>query len=597
MSDWLKNKNTKTDSHAWRKNPRKFAPKSRLGCRTCKIRRVKCDFSQPSCLKCCSTGRTCDGYREMPLASKAANTEDKPTHHHKEITHRADRYDSYLTCTTISAYESESWHSKHSDLNSPNLGSFMILPVTEPTQAEAMCFFKDVSIKHLNGYRPCESWRKTLTLFAQTVPSVQHAATALAMIHQNYLNHQSNDPEYQPSFSKDQLLDKAALLYYNRAIQLLLDLASSDSAETIAITLVVCYLFTCFDHLMGDDRQAVKHLRGGVALSCNIDNTTLYSHPSAYHNSQPSGVHAIINQVTKQIRRLDLQASIFIVDWTPANIQETFASHLIPSNSTFYSLDQAADHLQILVVQVMRLRNTEQQMSPVGTMPPLPSSLKEIVLEQLETWSGLFETLLRRGSSSFYESKSDSFSLSETNRLIPLLRLQHTIAWTLLSGYGPEKENDYDKFLSQFQQCVALAREVAAAHDRYTGSSRYSTSTFTPEIGIIPILYIIGAKCRHSLIRRQALSILRRHRIREAAWDSIVTARVVERVIEVEEGTIAAEEQMLPIQCMEQIPVWRRIEVLSYCTHGCSGQSAGRVDIRYTFCGREGIHTESLMIE
>jgi hypothetical protein len=275
-----------------------------------------------------------------------------------------------------------------------------------------------------------------------------------------------------------------------------------------------------------------------------------------------------------------MQATMFLVDWTPADIQETFMSHLSLFDSTFWSLDQAADHLQILVAQVMRLRNTEQH--PTGMMPPLPSSLKDIVLGQLETWSSLFENLLQQGS----PSESDF----ETDPLVSLLRLQYTIAWTLLSGYGPGREMDYDNFLPQFQQCVILAGEVAAAHQRYSGSSR---STFTPEIGFIPVLYIIGAKCRHPSVRREALSILRRQQIREATWDSISTARVVERVIEIEEGA-AGEEQM--VQCMEQIPVWQRIEALSY-THIPRGQSAARLDISYTFCAQEGIHIESLMIE
>jgi hypothetical protein len=456
----------------------------------------------------------------------------------------------------------------------------MILPVTGSAQAEAMCFFKVISIKHLNEYRPCEPWRQTLMLFSQTVPSVRHAAIALAMIHRVYLDLHSNDRVYQSPSLKDRLSDKAPLLHYNRAIQLLLSPVSDDSTEKALITLLVCYLFFCFDHLAGDDVQAVKHLRGGVALSHSIDNAPLNNY--TFEDAQSSGIHAIICQVTKQIRRLDMQASMFLVDWSPATIQETFMSHLALFDSTFRSLDQAADHLQILVAQVMRLCSTEQQICPTGSMPPLPSSLKNIAQGHLETWSSSFENLLQQGS--------PSESVLETDPLVSLLRLQHTIAWTLLGSSGPGREMDYDNFLPQFQQCVALAREVAVAHDRYSGSSR---STFTPEIGFIPILYIIGTKCRHPIVRREVLSILRRQLIREAAWDSISTARVVERVIEIEESA-AGEEQM--IQCMEQIPAKQRIEALSF-THVPGGQSAARLDIQYTFCAREGIHTKSLMIE
>lgn len=503
-------------------------------------------------------------------------------HNPKDIA-RADAFDSYYPCSTTNAYSSKRCHSKYNGFLSQDLGSLMILPVAGPTQPEAMCFFQDISIKHLNGIRPCESWRKTLMLFAQAVPPVRHAATALAMVHRKYLDRHSNGRVYQPYFLEDQLLDKTSLFHYNRAIQLLLKPEIGDSAEIIAVTLLVSYLFTCFDYLVGNDTQAVKHLRGGVELSRDIDNATLYNH--TYHDTQPSGVHEIICQVTKQIRRLDMQTGMFLIDWTPANIEEPFVSHLATFDSTFCSVDQAADYLQILVAQVMRLRNTEQRMFQADTTPPFPSSLKNIVLGQLETWSSLFKTLLQRGG----PSEPDL----ETNRLTSHLRLQHTVAWILLSCCGLGRELDYDDFLPQFQKCISLASEVAAAHQRYSGYSGSSRSSFTPEIGIIPILYIIGAKCRHPVVRREVVSILQRQSLQEASWDSIVIARVVERIVEVEEGA-AGEGQTVP--SMEQIPAWQRIEELSY-THIPKGHSAARLDIMYTLCGRDGIHTESLVIE
>ena len=416
--------------------------------------------------------------------------------------------------------------------------------------------------------------------FSQTVPSVRYAATALALIHRNYLDRASSDRVQRSRSSKDWQPDKAPLLHYNRAIQLLLNQEIGDSTEQIAITLLVCYLFICFDQLAGNYIQAMKHLRGGVELSRNIDKAILNNNNTC-DDAQPLGVRALIYQVTRQIRRLDMQAVTFLVDWTPVDIQETLMSQLPLSDGAFWSLDQAADHLQILVARVMRLRNTAQQMSSTDKMPPPPSSLVSLVLGQLETWSSLFENMLQQGSS--YEADP------ETYRLISLLRLHHTIAWTLLSCYLPGREMDYDKFLPQFQQCVALAGDVAAAHEQYSGLLK---PTFTPEVGILPVLYIIGAKCRHPVIRREALSILRRQPIREAVWDSISAARVVERVIEIEEG---GSEEGEMAQSMEQIAMWQRIEALSW-VQVVSGQSVARVDITYTFCAREGVHIESLVI-
>ncbi|KAJ5970804.1 uncharacterized protein N7479_000722 [Penicillium vulpinum] len=46
---------------------RKWAPKLKSGCITCKIRRIKCDEEKPHCRRCVSTGRKCDGYPDPPF--------------------------------------------------------------------------------------------------------------------------------------------------------------------------------------------------------------------------------------------------------------------------------------------------------------------------------------------------------------------------------------------------------------------------------------------------------------------------------------------------------------------------------------------------
>jgi hypothetical protein len=66
------------------------------------------------------------------------------------------------------------------------------------------------------------------------------------------------------------------------------------------------------------------------------------------------------------------------------------------------------------------------------------------------------------------------------------------------------------------------------------------------------MLYIIGIKCQHPMVRREVLSILRRQPVREGVCNSISTAKVVGRVIEIKEGR-SREGQMT--QSIEQITV------------------------------------------
>lgn len=473
----------------------------------------------------------------------------------------------------------------------------MVLPVTGPAQTEVLSFFEYISVRQFNEYQPCESWRRTLMFFSQTVPAVRHAALAVSMAYRSYLDRDGSREGFlqqspqQPKPWKGCLPDKAPLLHYNRAIQLLLDQGqeTGDGTKTTAITLLVCYLFTCFEHLAGCDVQAMKHLRGGVELLRKTNPAILDNDNDTYDDANPSGVRTLIRHIARQIRRLDMQAVTFLLDWTPADIQEFFMLQLPYFKAGFRSLDEAAEHLQILIARVMILRNTEHQNFPAAVkMPPPVQSLKDAVIGQLDTWSKLFETmlLLRESGSSLGGLYAAD---PEFHRIVSLLRLQHTAVWTFLRSYGDGGEMDFDQFLPEFRYCVGLAGSLAAAHERYSGSL---TPTFTPEVGIVPVLYLIGVKCRHPVVRRQVLSILRRQPTREAVWDSVEAAKVVERVIEIEEGGLENGERA---QGMGRIAVWQRVETLAWL-HIFRGQSVARVDIRYRFCTREELHTESIMV-
>lgn len=442
-----------------------------------------------------------------------------------------------------------------------------------------MAFFERVSISQLDEYQPFDPWRKTLIFFSQTVPSVRCAATALALMHRDYLDGGCGDLTSRPP-------DEAPWLHYNRAIGLLLKENGGDSVETKAITLLVCYLFICFDHLTGNDAQAAKHLRGGVEISRNLDKAVRMGYSETSGGAELSGIRELVSQVTRQIRRLDNQAATFLVDWEPDDdFQDShISSQLSPvGGGAFQSLGEAFEHLQTLVARVMRLRwMDQQQVVPTLDLGPTLRPPKDSIREQLRTWSSLFENMLRP------ESRYSGTYLTADGPLESLVRLQSTIAWILLDSYGPGRELEYDAFLPQFQQCVALAGDVHAKY--YTGTTR---PTFKPEIGILPVLYIIGVKCRHPMVRREVLNILRRKTIREAIWESRSVARIVERVIEIEESSCAEDQR--GFLGMVQIPVSQRIEALSF-VHVLRGTLVAQIDIYYTFCAREGLHTESLVI-
>ncbi|KAJ5810885.1 hypothetical protein N7447_010401, partial [Penicillium robsamsonii] len=68
---------------------RKWAPKLKSGCMTCKVRRVKCDEEKPHCRRCMSTGRKCDGYAHPPFVVEVL----KSCHNNDSRGQRLVKYD------------------------------------------------------------------------------------------------------------------------------------------------------------------------------------------------------------------------------------------------------------------------------------------------------------------------------------------------------------------------------------------------------------------------------------------------------------------------------------------------------------------------
>ncbi|KAH8174487.1 sugar transporter [Sarocladium implicatum] len=555
---------SKIDKHAWRRKPRKFAPKSRLGCKTCKIRRVKCGLERPSCYRCSSTGRKCDGYGDPPevvsidgSSTGSSNSSDSGDSLGRLVTHKRNQ-----------------WLAQVSDPVRQSVGPLTVLSCTGPTQSLAMCFFEYVSIKHLTEFRPSETWNKSLMLYAQTVPAVQYAATALALVHRDHLDCGVTDRVYQLQASKGRSSFDAPLFYYNRAIQLLMDQQGSTETETPAITLLVCYLFMCFDLLAGNYIQATNHLRGGVELAQNFKQTKRKK-GIPHDDDDNAASHGLISQVIEQVERLDMQSVIFLIDWSPAITRDGLLSPIPAPEDAFASLDQAADHLQILVARVMRHRN--MALFPSEQMADSSDDVKFVLGTQLERWQRLFRRSQRQLN--WPQPNPDS------HPSLPLLRLQYEITKLLLETQSKDAEMGYDSFLSRFRQAMVLARQVAVIHHRNSDSK----PTFTPEIGFLPVLWIIGAKCRDPEVRSEVLGLMRKQPMREAVWDSTITAVVLKRLIKIEEEGAGLEH--LGGYCMQEIPEHRRIENLDW-VHYPGAEPL--LSLSYTYSGSEEPLYESI---
>ncbi|KAH9205607.1 hypothetical protein DL95DRAFT_265076, partial [Leptodontidium sp. 2 PMI_412] len=140
---------------------RAFKPKVSTGCKTCKIRRVKCDEAKPACKRCSSTGRKCDGYFYAGAPRSTATPRQTPL---------STTQDLAKTNSFIDA--------------SPSLNLFK-----SNLEQRSFSFFHQNTIPQLSSIFGSPAWKQLNRLLLQAAyhePAVRHAAVALGALHEHF---------------------------------------------------------------------------------------------------------------------------------------------------------------------------------------------------------------------------------------------------------------------------------------------------------------------------------------------------------------------------------------------------------------------------
>ncbi|OTB03779.1 hypothetical protein M426DRAFT_173071 [Hypoxylon sp. CI-4A] len=287
------------------KRKRASKPKVRTGCITCKIRRVKCDETKPSCTRCLTTGRKCDGY-EGTLPPRQKRKTPTPT-----------------TSPNLSAYPVPSTFSSSSSTHGGGNSSSTqrtLRPLAadiEGTEQERLFFhrFRQAAeaglATHASGLEP-SFWRRLVPQVGNSSDAaVRHALIALGAAHesmelrqrqqqqqqQQQKQHEDKEREekrkhkhkaqvgettefensrqqYTMSTEDDsstaQQVDQLELFMiqqYNLSIyHLQPHIQPGAPRASVETTLVCCLVFVCIETSRGDEGAALAHVANGLQI-------------------------------------------------------------------------------------------------------------------------------------------------------------------------------------------------------------------------------------------------------------------------------------------------------------------------------------------
>ncbi|KAF2464470.1 uncharacterized protein BDR25DRAFT_242370 [Lindgomyces ingoldianus] len=474
---------------------RRYGAKVKTGCRTCKLRRVKCDERKPACVRCTSTGRKCDGYAQVAGFNPQALV---PT-------------------------QSSSFRSTVPMLS--GLGDSVLY----------LEFYHHCAAPTLASNFDHEFWSRIVLQMAQSESAVRHAVIALGYLVKTEPGNLKHARSVSASDSR-----KTLLLHYNKAVRCLVH-RMAESSYPIEVGLVTCLLFICIEFLRGDYYTAFTHLHSGLKIIAewwqrpqNASQSSLPSLPSSIAIAKTvAGPSIISGKLIPMFIRAIATGLLFGAPFEPLLkrfctrpqiLQGRPFTSVLEAQSAIYGLRNAT----VILVSVV----TRKVIS--GTKPTTKDlQYHAYLLSCHDSWFRALRILEREGKL----SREDSVVASS-------LKISHYSTYIALAGAIDAHQTSFDAHISSFKALNHHAKIVLDSMNLPTSSpsaSKQGAAHFTFEISLIPPLYFAAIHCRCPATRRESVSLLARNPPREALWDPKQHAVVARRVIEIEEREVDQE--------------------------------------------------------
>lgn len=163
-----------------------------------------------------------------------------------------------------------------------------------------------------------------------------------------------------------------------------------------------------------------------------------------------------------------------------------------------------------------------------------------------EKWMTAFQDFLDRNVAVMNSKSLQGAMVLKMNARLAAVHLE-ICSFQLL-----HEEQCWDKVMPMFENLVDLAAGVIDAQLAADEKGLHKP-VFQLDHSMIGPLFSVGHKCRDPNLRRKAISMLYSAPRQEGVWDSILTARVCERIMNLE------EEGLGEVKCAADVPRWRRI--------------------------------------
>lgn len=402
-------------------------------------------------------------------------------------------------------------------------------------------------------------WNRTLLQTAHVEPAVWHAVAALGALQRKWEvvsrlsqvslsnpesrwngNGSSSDIDARSSQviqdTTEELESKSVQLAGQASTSYVEALKLARTTADVKAILVLSIALAAASNLTGKWSDSKVHIRAATKLIGQLADEG---------KGRPIS-EMDINDAADSLARLDMQWLTFQDAQAPYPYMESqLMAHALRRAPEIKSLTHAQDLLMGIMRKLWLGAGQGLENNGIQGAEEIEHGDVEILTE-LEQWEHKTLRLLSNTTLSLARPASSG---------LLFLKICHaTVHLIILAGitHSDYHELSWDNYLGHFERIIALSALFIQAEVYKNPLLSSEVSLDGP--GIIMSLWLVAFRCRHPLLRRRALGLLRASRRQEGMWMSTSAAVVAQRLIEIEEagsrGTIRlSNSALVPAFC------------------------------------------------
>ncbi|KAH7400641.1 hypothetical protein DE146DRAFT_653543 [Phaeosphaeria sp. MPI-PUGE-AT-0046c] len=451
------------DEDSFRHLEKQYKLRVKTGCRTCRIRKIKCDETQPACLRCTKTGRTCDGYAHLVQAKKG--------NHAVAANYRNS---SFLVVPK----------------RSTQLGIYRS-PKTalseDPKERRSFEYFQSRALPMWTEFFESEldTWSRTVLQLSHNQPAIKHGLLALSIMHERY---EGIAP--LTSFTSQDF----AFVQYMHAIkhsnQLLT--AYQKGKVSLEIVLIACIIFTCYENLVGDYKAASMHLRNGLRI---LDESK---------HDQQSKNDLSRSPVAHSLYRFDFEAMTFSDNASRYDYELDLAP-VCPRMRDIYTTNEHARDDLVGILRCMMWCSGVVDKDPTAAEHSEWLRVHKEMSLALRQWEATFESYQQK---MLPQDQTDT-KIYAGNTLLRMAAIMIRII--VGSGGGSGSEMAWDPFIDSFKTVIELAETIPILRppqSTRTKGDNSSPSSSAPKIAVPRTIALNPASAKSNYTPTTATTII-----------------------------------------------------------------------------------------